>query len=85
MWLESSTKLLRNLRRYERRKNKKPKIKVQYIQFSNKSIPRKESGVLRGNRGITGRRRQYGRRRLLMWLVAAGLVASVFLYGYFHL
>ena len=66
MWLESGTKLLRNLRRYERRKNKKTKIKVQYIQFSNKSIPRKESGVLRRNGRNTGRSNK--RLSTLFWI-----------------
>lgn len=82
MWLDSSTKLLRNLCRYEKRRNKKPKIKVQYIQFSNKSIPRKESGMLRRNYRT---RAQYSRQRFLLGLAAAGLIAVVILYGYFHL
>lgn len=55
MWWESSAARLRNLCRYEKRRNKRPKIKVQYIQFGNKSIPRKESGRLRRNGRNTGR------------------------------
>lgn len=55
---DSSTKLLRNLCRYEKRRNKRPKIKVRYIQFSNKSFPRKESGKLRKNRHAVVRRKQ---------------------------
>ena len=50
MQWDSSTKLLRNLCRYEKRRNKRPKIKVRYIQFSNKSVPRKESGTPHNNR-----------------------------------
>lgn len=71
MWLDSSTKLLRNLCRYEKRRNKKPKIKVQYIQFSNKSIPRKESGMLRRNR------RTGGQQHTGVWLALMGLALAV--------
>lgn len=78
MWLDSSAKLLRNLSRYEKRRNKKPKIKVQYIQFSNKSIPHKESGMLRRNRrtGIERRRSTRG------WLMLAGIALAALVIRY---
>lgn len=83
MRLESSTRLLRNLCSYDRKRNKRPKIRVQYITFGNKSTPHKESGVLRRNHRTTGRA-QYSRHRLLMWLGlllgGAVLAAAVYLY-----
>ena len=63
---DSSTKLLRNLCRYEKKRNKRPKIKVRYIQFSNKSVPRKESGKLRKNRHAAVRRKQIDMQIALM-------------------